>query len=129
MRWHLPLLLFVAAQTVPAFARTPAADDPFKNTDCTKATAQLELDYCANRDFEAADRKLNVVYRASLDRSDAKGRNRLKASERKWVDRRDKACTEETAGDDGGSIAPMEYSICLTDKTNARIKELERQRN
>lgn len=129
MRWRLlqPLLL-LAAQIGPALANPPAADDPFKDLDCTKATVQIELNYCANRDFEAADRKLNALYGALFGRSDAKGRERLKASERKWISSRDKACSEETSSDAGGSIAPMEYSNCLTENTRARIKELARQR-
>jgi len=122
----LRLLFFLAAQSGPTLA-SPAADDPFKDLDCTKATVQIELNYCANRDFEAADSKLNALYRGLFGQSDAKGRDRLKASERKWIAWRDKACTVETASDAGGSIAPMEYSNCLTEKTKARIKELARR--
>jgi len=121
-------LFFALAMLTGSAGSAAGADDPFKDTDCTKATVQIELDYCANRDFEAADKRLNVLYRTLFDRSDPKRRERLKAAERKWIVYRDRDCTEETAGSTGGSIAPMEYSVCLTEKTKARIRELERQR-
>ena len=128
MRWYLLGPLLLLAQIGPALAGASTADDPFKDLDCTKATVQIELNYCANRDFESVDSKLNALYRALFGQSDARGRERLRVSERKWIVSRDKACTEETASDAGGSLAPMEYSNCLAEKTRARIKELARQR-
>jgi uncharacterized protein YecT (DUF1311 family) len=121
------LLMFCVAMTVPAFAGRPAGDDPFKNVDCKTAKEQMELNYCADRDFKSADKKLNALYRKLRGGADAREQELLGAAERNWLAYRDSECAVETAESEGGSIAPMEYSICLTEKTEARIKELERQ--
>ncbi|HLY05684.1 MAG TPA: lysozyme inhibitor LprI family protein [Rhizomicrobium sp.] len=117
----IPILLSV----LPAFAGSPAAEDPFKGIDCKNAKVQMELNYCADRDFQAADKKLNAVYRKLLDSDDPKDKGLPKTAERNWIAWRDSECAYETAGSEGGSIQPMEYSECLTQKTEARIKELQ----
>jgi uncharacterized protein YecT (DUF1311 family) len=106
-----------------------ATDDPFKNTDCKNTHVQIELDYCADRNFQAQDKKLNAVYQALLAGYDPKGKVLLKTAERNWLAYRDSECTLETAGSEGGSIQPMEYSLCLADKTKDRIRELQHQRD
>lgn len=111
--------------SLPALAGTPASDDPFKGIDCRKAKVQVELNYCADRGFQAADKKLNALYRKLLDAADAKDKELLKTAERNWIAWRDSECAYETAGSEGGSIQPMEYSECLTQKTEARTKELQ----
>jgi uncharacterized protein YecT (DUF1311 family) len=104
-----------------------AAEEPFRNFNCKNAKVQMELNYCADQDFKSADRKLNALYRKLLDGDDPKEKALLKVAERDWIAYRDSECALETAGSEGGSIAPMEYSVCLTEKTGARIKELQRQ--
>ncbi len=122
------LLGLIAATALRAHASMAAGtDDPFRNTDCSKAAVQMEMDYCANRAFAEADRKLNLLYRKLLASSDAKDRELLKTAERNWIAFRDSECAYETAGSEGGSIHPMEYSNCLRDKTDAHIKELVAQ--
>lgn len=122
IRAALALALF---PVLPASAGNPAPDDPFKGIDCRNAKVQMELNYCADRDFQTADKKLNAIYRKLLDASDPKERELLKTAERNWIAYRDSECGYEVAGSEGGSIQPMEYSECLTQKTEARIKELQ----
>ena len=54
-----------------------------------------------------------------------KDKELLKTAERNWIAWRDSECAYETAGSEGGSIQPMEYSECLTRMTEARIKDLQ----
>jgi uncharacterized protein YecT (DUF1311 family) len=54
------------ALVVTSRASTAATDDPFRNTDCKKAQVQIELNYCADREFQEQDKKLNAVYQALL---------------------------------------------------------------
>lgn len=98
-----------------------------QGTDCSKAQAQADLNDCANRDFEAEDKKLNAVYRKLMAGLDAETQALLKTAEKNWLAFRDSECEFETAGSEGGSIRPMEESNCLTEKTKARIKELQSQ--
>jgi len=94
MRAALILVVFWA---LPAFAGNPVAEDPFKGIDCKNAQVQMELNYCADRDFQAADKKLNATYRKLLDASDPKERELLKTAERNWIAYRDSECAYETA--------------------------------
>lgn len=100
-------------------------DDPFKNVDCNKAQVQIELDYCADKAFQAEDRKLNVLYRKLMSSYDAKDQALLRTAEKNWLAYRDSECEFETSGSEGGSIHPMEGSNCLAEKTKAHIKELQ----
>ncbi len=105
----------------------PSNDDLFKGTDCNKAQTQMELDYCAGKDFEAQDKKLNALYRKLMAGYDAKNQSLLRTAEKNWLAYRDSECEFETAESEGGTIHPMEGSLCLTEKTKARIKELQAQ--
>jgi uncharacterized protein YecT (DUF1311 family) len=107
----LPLVLVAA----------PAAD-----IDCNNAMDQNTMNMCADKDYQAADKKLNDVYgkvMAALD--DAGYKAKLKTAQRAWIQYRDTECTFEVAENEGGSIYPLVYSGCLTRLTNARTKELQ----
>ena len=118
-------LTSAAAMLLPLLSGRAATDDPFKNLNCKVAKVQMELNYCADRDFKSADRKLNAVYRKLLAASDSKEQDLLNAAKRNWVAYRDSECELEATGSVGGSMHPMEYSVCLTQKTEAHIKDLE----
>jgi len=116
-------LASAALLSFPAVLAAKPADSS-GSVDCKKAVTQIDLDTCAGRDFQTTDRKLNEVYRNLLNGADAKTAALLRTAERNWLTFRDSECDLETAGSEGGSIYPMEYSLCLKDKTAARIKEL-----
>jgi len=124
-----PISLAVAALASIHPAGAATTDDPFKNTDCKKAQTQIELDYCADRDYQTEDKKLNALYRTIMSKYDATSQVLLKAAEKNWIAYRGSECEFETASSEGGSIQPMEDSICLTNKTRARIRELQAQRD
>ena len=90
--------------------------------DCAKAITQTDMNICAGNRSEAADKKLNDVYRKVS--ADEEGKDKLKAAQRAWIVFRDAECTFETAESEGGSIHPLEYSMCLTALTKARTKQL-----
>ena len=107
----LPLVAFAAS----------AAD-----INCAKAITQTDMNMCADKDYQAADKKLNDIYRkvtTALD--DATLQAKLKTAQRAWIQYRDTECTFEVAENEGGSIYPLVYSGCLTRLTNARTKELQ----
>jgi uncharacterized protein YecT (DUF1311 family) len=94
--------------------------------DCNNAMDQNSMNMCADKDYQAADKKLNDIYRkvtTALD--DAKLQAKLKTAQRAWIQYRDTECTFEVAENEGGSIYPLVYSGCLTRLTNARTKELQ----
>ena len=85
----------------------------------------MGLNACYGKLAEAADTKLNKLYKQLTAKSEGKEKDALRDAQRAWVAYRDKECDYETIGEEGGSIRPMEISICVADKTNARIKEFE----
>jgi len=129
MRRALAIVLPVATFLGALPGNAASNDDPFKGTDCKKAQAQMDLNYCADRDFQAQDKALNALYRLLMSKYDVKSQGLLKTAEKTWIAFRDSECTFETASSEGGSIQPMEYSGCLSELTRARIKQLQAQRD
>jgi uncharacterized protein YecT (DUF1311 family) len=95
--------------------------------DCKNAETTYELDQCAGKDFQAADTKLNTIYRQLMSKYDSASQALLKTAQRNWLTFRDSECTYETNGTVGGSMNAMMFTTCKTEKTNARVKELNAQ--
>jgi uncharacterized protein YecT (DUF1311 family) len=112
----LPLLLIASAAQ---------ADDKI---DCkSQELNQMQLDQCAGQDFDKADAKLNTLYKTMMSKYDATNGALLKAAERAWIAYRDAQCDFATNGTAGGTINSMMDTMCRTEQTNARIKELNAQ--
>ena len=122
----LPLLMLIAAQDAPV--------------DCDKADTQLDMNICAERDFEAADAELNRqwkityarmrqddgAYNQTRDRYDTSTDSApaLLESQRAWLKYRESYCIAESNRARGGSMHAMLYSTCMTDLTTARTAQL-----
>jgi uncharacterized protein YecT (DUF1311 family) len=77
---------------------------------------QMEMNSCAASDYSRADEELNTVWR-KLPKS-----KELLASQRAWIAYRDAECYFRKAQFEGGSIAPLIYSSCLSELTKQRTK-------
>jgi uncharacterized protein YecT (DUF1311 family) len=119
-------LAILASLAAPALAQQGA---PAPAVDCKQAATQMDLDYCAGLDFKATDARLNTVYQQLMAKYDVQNQALLRAAEEKWIAWRDTECTYETALTVGGTIHPMMETECATEKTQAHIKELERERD
>ena len=115
----------------PSLAQTRAP-----KVDCGKAVATPELNYCAELDFEKADKALNQAYQAALARIDqtterdakvrAEWRKTLQDAQRKWIAFRDADCKGAMAYEwYGGTGATVAVLGCMTGLTEARTKELQ----
>jgi uncharacterized protein YecT (DUF1311 family) len=104
--------------------------------DCANATATAELNACADRELQAADKELNAVYRSALAAVpslaaekpyDAKSWERaLRASQRAWVGYRDAECAGHLAMFwQGGTGASADILGCKTALTKARTEQLK----
>lgn len=122
MNFLIPLLFATVASNAPVPVPAPAPA-----IDCKAASTQLEMDYCAGQDFKAADARLNTLYQQLMGKYDMPNQALLRAAEEKWIAWRDSECAYETALTAGGTVHPMMESICDTEKTEAHIKELERE--
>lgn len=116
---------------VLALSGTQAQDKP----DCSNAMTQLEMNQCANMDFQAADAELNMIYKKAMEKmretdsylpDNLKGAaETLRDAQRAWIPYRDKACEAYGFLARGGSMEPMLYSNCLADLTSQRVKDLQ----
>ncbi|WP_046119694.1 lysozyme inhibitor LprI family protein [Ensifer aridi] len=123
-------LLFVSVTS--AFAQ----EEP--KVDCGKAVTQMDMNICADREYQTADGELNKVYKQAMtamqatdkefgdiDRAYVGAVEALKKAQRAWIGYRDGQC--ELAGFEarGGSMEPMLVSGCLAELTRKRTAELK----
>ncbi|MCF3640915.1 lysozyme inhibitor LprI family protein [Rhizobium sp. TRM95111] len=114
------------------------AQDAEPEIDCENAMAQQDMNYCAGKDFEAADAELNAAYKQAMAAMRETDRElgeisktyvgaveALKKAQRAWIGYRDGEC--ELAGFDarGGSMEPMLVSGCRAEMTRKRTVELK----
>ncbi len=93
---------------------------------CQHAMTQADMNVCAAKAHELADKQLNSLYQQYRQRLAADDQQRLTIAQRAWIGYRDAACRFETAQVSGGSIFPTIWLQCLTGKTENRIKELQK---
>lgn len=96
---------------------------------------QQGMNFCAFKDFEAADAELNLVWRevypeikkrdAELSEDQRGWGKALLEAQRAWIKYRDAHCTSEGFQVRGGSLEPLFYHTCRTAITRSRIKELK----
>jgi uncharacterized protein YecT (DUF1311 family) len=111
---------------------------PRQNPCDEKPISQRQLDDCAAFEYKQADAHLNKVYRKAvqymaddLARAENRGDQKqikyeetaiesLKEAERTWISYRDIQCKAAAQQYEGGSMAAMIYSQCLTTVTEHR---------
>jgi len=93
--------------------------------DCDNAMAQNDINICASRAYDAADARLNQIYRKLIARLDASEAAQLKNAERSWIGYRDSECRYTVRLNEGGSIYPTVWFGCLTQQTESRTKVLK----
>lgn len=111
-------------------ASSAAAQQP----DCRNPTFQMEMTFCAEQGWLAADAELNAAYakaRAAMKALDAlmpadqRGADiALRDAQRLWVPYRDAACAAEGYLMHGGSAEPMLIYGCRERLTRARTSDL-----
>jgi uncharacterized protein YecT (DUF1311 family) len=101
------------------------------------------MDDCADFHYKQADAHLNKVYRKAVEymnddlvRAQKQGDQKqmryeetamasLKEAERTWISYRDIQCKAAAQQYEGGSMAPMIYSQCLTALSKHRTADLK----
>ena len=125
-----PLAFLLTALPLAAFPLLASAQE----VDCAKAEAQVELTFCAEQDWNAADARMNAAYKtavtamkdidASLDAADRGAEASLRAAQRAWVTFRDNTCAAEGWAMHGGSAEPMVIYGCRARVSADRADEL-----
>lgn len=113
-----------------------AAQEP--EVDCDNPQYQVEMNFCAGRDFDAADAELNAQWKLTVAALKARDKDidrsydsqpthydTLLAAQRAWLTYRDQHCLSESFAARGGSMAPMLHSGCMARLTQLRTAELK----
>jgi uncharacterized protein YecT (DUF1311 family) len=124
MNWHpfrgsIVLLLWLV-NARPALAQMGT----IAQVNCQNATTTLEINECARQEFEAADKRLNQLYRQLLTRlQGSPKRQQFVNAQLAWSRYRDAACNFEKW--DGGTGAGYSYTFCRARITRQRNADLE----
>ncbi|WP_377296486.1 lysozyme inhibitor LprI family protein [Rhizobium sp. SGZ-381] len=128
--------LLPSAFSLAAFLCAGAAlaeEEP--QVDCDKAEVQKELNYCAERDFQAADADLNAQWKATrkvmadfdrqLGAAERGAEKALLKGQRAWLEYRDGQCESEAFAARGGTLEPMLLMSCKAEISKVRTEELK----
>lgn len=107
-----------------------------QNIDCANARNTVEINFCADREYAAADAALNDIYKqalAALAKSDGEKpydpkswETALRASQRAWIAFRDADCKGlEPMQWSGGTGTTAAVLGCMTQLTQERIRVLK----
>ncbi|QXC50101.1 lysozyme inhibitor LprI family protein [Agrobacterium salinitolerans] len=124
-------LVMTAVFCVTAGISMPvAAQEP----NCKEPQTQADMTICAGKDYEKADKQLNVDYqklrkllveRDKAADADGKGAaDALVTAQRAWVAFRDANCALSGFQARGGSMEPMLISSCLAEMSTKRADDL-----
>lgn len=119
-------LLAATVLATPALAQT---------VDCANTSIQLELNLCAEQDWQAADADLNRVYKSVMAEMQAMDQGlppelqgaatTLRDAQRAWITFRDANCRLAGYPMRGGSAEPLLIYGCLRQMTLDRTRQLQ----
>lgn len=118
---HRYLLPLIACLLTPSVFADEHPDS------CANATTQADMNQCAARQSQAADKQLNAVYQQITQRLKARpdARQQLVKAQRAWLAFRDGECGFAASGVKGGSAYPLVYGQCVTAQNTARTEALK----
>ena len=85
------------------------------------AQTQTELNQLAGQKYQVWDNELNSVWKCLEGTLSKDAMERLRAEERTWISRKEKAMQQEAAAYGSGSMASMAYAEKGTELTRARV--------
>src|SRR5262249_37195128 len=111
---------------IEALMKATGSLQPVEVAACDGATT-IEMGICANAAFEAADRKLNVVYERIMRSLEPAQRESLREEQRAWLGKLRPSCEKQTNEDlGGGTLSGPHFVRCLETQTLQRTGELTR---
>lgn len=96
-----------------------------QSVDCSNAVTQTDMNICSAKEFTAADKELNALYKQLIRRLAPELKAALTQSQRKWIAFRDQEAKIYALLYQGGSMAPLAINNSKTQSTRARIKQLK----
>lgn len=125
---ELPSKAETSVSVEESITSEPAEQEPTKTLPsedfCNSAITQTELNECSYEEYEAADRALNQAYQSLTEQISLPAQEALTTAELAWIEFRDSDCQFVRSQYAGGSIEPLIYHSCLTERTKTRTDEL-----
>jgi uncharacterized protein YecT (DUF1311 family) len=118
------LRIFIGLAVTWALVGAARADDI--ELDCEHASATIELDLCADREYGAADAGLNAAYKRARAGLNAPAAALLADAQRAWIAFRDKQCNYVRTVSEGRGHN-VAYFGCMTGLTKTRTRDLKEQ--
>ena len=93
---------------------------------CDSPQTQAEMNTCAAQEFHRADVRLNAAYKKLMKELDSEPQRqrKLQAAQRAWLAYRDAHCAFEASDSEGGTMYPLEVSMCKSGVTSDRVEQL-----
>lgn len=144
LRSVLAILFVLILAKVPLAQQSakPEAQSARANP-CDNATTQADMNQCTADEYREADAHLNIVYKnlvrllqkdanelqqpsgGEQKKAEIPAVQKLRAAQRQWIQYRGLHCGAVKAQYEGGSIAAMQWSACMTETANHRAEELK----
>jgi uncharacterized protein YecT (DUF1311 family) len=144
LRSVLAILFVLILANVPLAQQSAKPEaQPARANPCDNATTQADMNQCTAEEYRKTDAHLNIVYKnlvrllqkdadepqkpsgGEQKKAEIPAVQKLRAAQRQWIQYRDLHCGAVKAQYEGGSIAAMQWSICMTETTNHRVEELK----
>jgi uncharacterized protein YecT (DUF1311 family) len=94
-------------------------------TDQLRAQTQGEMNDSTFAVYQKYDAELNLVYKKLLNCLNENQKKMLIQAQKNWIKFRDSHCNFDAEENEGESIQPMVWAMCLEEVTKARIKDLK----
>ena len=106
----------------PGFAAPGvSSDSPLNHCYNGSQTTQQGLNQCAQKAYQQVDAELNRLYKQIQSKQGRKlDQQRFQTAQLAWIKFRDLQCAYASGRYEGGTIAPLIHSQCLTDITLLR---------
>jgi uncharacterized protein YecT (DUF1311 family) len=115
------IFLTAALLAIPAYAQHMNE----KDSPCANVVVTAELTNCLSEARDAADAKLNSVYKEIRSRLEGADAESLTKTQRLWIQYRDANCSAERDLYEGGTAKYAVYFGCLESLTRGRTRELQ----
>jgi uncharacterized protein YecT (DUF1311 family) len=120
----MQVLLSISAASLLFLSQVAFGQQARPRIECNYEGTNPEMNVCAVRDYEAADKKLNLEYKRVMAKLPKAKRALLRSEQQEWLKQRDPKCKDFAKPSEGGSIWTVQYYGCRKDATEQRAKEI-----
>lgn len=96
-----------------------------QRVDCSNAQTTVEMKYCSQQYYQAADKQLNQAYQKVISSIKGEQKGLLTTAQQAWIRFRDNNCNFEVYPNRGGTGYEIFRNGCLERLTKQRTKDLQ----